>query len=144
MQHNMFPSLLESQRWLRRVISSFQMRQLPSEGGVASGPALFAVVRNEMLRLPRFLAYYRERGIHRFFLVENNSTDGTASYLAEQKDVCLYQTQESFAKKEGRGGLSHPRATACALRDGCAVEWCERERCRLAAPGRSQRLHEYH
>jgi Glycosyl transferase family 2 len=96
----MFPRLLESQRWLRRVSSSVRMRRVTSDGGVAAGPALFAVVRNEMLRLPRFLAYYRERGIDRFFIVENNSTDGTASYLAEQKDVCLYQTRESFVKKE--------------------------------------------
>lgn len=90
----------EFQRWLHRAVSSLQMRCATPEKGSTPGPVLFTVVRNEMLRLPRFLSYYRERGVRRFYCMENNSTDGTADYLTGQTDVCLYQTRENFVKKE--------------------------------------------
>lgn len=64
------------------------------------GPVLFAVMRNEMLRLPRFLEHYRKLGVSRFFVVENNSTDGTGVYLQSQPDVHLYRTRDSFTRKE--------------------------------------------
>jgi hypothetical protein len=62
--------------------------------------AAVSVVRNELLRLPSFLEHYRRLGVARFFVIENNSTDGTADYLARQPDVCLYTTKQSFELKE--------------------------------------------
>ena len=38
---------------------------------------LFAIMRNESLRLPYFLEYYKNLGVDRFFLIDNNSTDGS-------------------------------------------------------------------
>ena len=96
----MFPCLSESPRWLRRVISSFQMRRVASEGGVASGPALFAVVRNEMLRLPRLLAYYRERGITDFSSLKTIPRMVKPATWRSKRMSALYQTGESFVKKE--------------------------------------------
>ena len=94
-------NVTELARWRRRVWSSRRMRCLtPRTENPPSGPVLFAIVRNEMLRLPRFLQHYRTLGVTRFYFVANNCTDETVSYLREQSDVCLYQTPETFVRKE--------------------------------------------
>jgi Glycosyl transferase family 2 len=41
---------------------------------------LFGIVRNENLRLPYFLDYHRSIGVARFFIVDNDSGDGTAVF----------------------------------------------------------------
>ena len=56
------------------------------------------VVRNEYPRVPFFLEYYRQKGIKKFFFVDNLSTDGTIEYLKLQPDVFLWQTPFSFKK----------------------------------------------
>jgi len=50
---------------------------------------LFCTQRNEHIRLPYFLKYYRNIGIDHFLFVDNDSDDGAAEYLAEQPDVSL-------------------------------------------------------
>jgi tetratricopeptide (TPR) repeat protein len=55
-----------------------------------------AVVKNEILRLPYFLNFYREKGISRFFFVDNDSTDDTMSLLLEQPDVHVWRSPLSF------------------------------------------------
>ena len=54
--------------------------------------------RNECLRLPYFLSYYRSMGVARFFIVDNNSTDGTLTYLLRQPDVHVWRSGCSFNK----------------------------------------------
>ncbi|PJI85802.1 glycosyl transferase family 2 [Yoonia maricola] len=56
----------------------------------------FATVRNEIVRLPHFLDYYRELGINHFLFVDNGSDDGTAAFLAQQSDVSLWTTTDSY------------------------------------------------
>ena len=56
----------------------------------------FATVRNEKVRLPYFLDYYRRLGIDHFLFVDNGSDDGTTAYLAAQPDVSLWQTDRSY------------------------------------------------
>lgn len=63
----------------------------------------FATVRNEMQRLPHFLEYYRKQGIGHFLIVDNDSSDGTTDYLADQKDVSLWTTGASY--KRARYGM---------------------------------------
>jgi hypothetical protein len=66
---------------------------------VPAGPAevrLFAVVRDEAMRLPYFLDYYRSKGVDRFFVVDNASSDGTLPYLLSQKDVHVFRTGRSY------------------------------------------------
>ncbi|VAV87641.1 FIG00992653: hypothetical protein [hydrothermal vent metagenome] len=63
---------------------------------------LFSTLRNENIRLPYFLKYYRAMGISHFLMVDNNSSDGGAEYLAEQPDVSLWSTKASY-KKAGFG-----------------------------------------
>ncbi|MEM7488699.1 MAG: glycosyltransferase family 2 protein [Pseudomonadota bacterium] len=55
-------------------------------------------VRNERLRLPYFLDYYRKMGVDHFLFVDNGSDDGTQDYLAKQVDVSLWLAQGSYAR----------------------------------------------
>lgn len=57
---------------------------------------VFATVRNECVRLPFFLSYYRRLGAGHFLMVDNGSDDGTREYLADQPDVSLWTTQASY------------------------------------------------
>ncbi|MGB7268390.1 MAG: glycosyltransferase family 2 protein [Albidovulum sp.] len=59
---------------------------------------LFSVVRNERIRLPYFLDYYRALGVTHFFFVDNGSDDGTCEYLAGEPDVSLWQTRHEYRK----------------------------------------------
>ena len=54
------------------------------------------VVRNESLRLPYWLDYYRRLGVGQFFIVNNDSTDATESYLRSQPDVAFWNSTLSF------------------------------------------------
>lgn len=56
----------------------------------------FSTLRNERVRLPYFLDYYRRMGVNRFLMVDNGSDDGSAEYLAEQPDVSVWVTQASY------------------------------------------------
>lgn len=64
---------------------------------------LFSTCRNEMIRLPFFLQYYRDMGVSHFLIVDNDSTDGTRDYLAGQEDVSLWTTAASY--KRARFGM---------------------------------------
>ncbi|MGL4236152.1 glycosyltransferase family 2 protein [Tabrizicola sp.] len=83
-------------------------RQLrPVQDRTAALPAqpilLFSTMRNERIRLPYFLAYYRRLGIDHFLIVDNASDDGTREYLAEQPDVSVWTTD--FSYKTSRFGM---------------------------------------
>jgi hypothetical protein len=57
----------------------------------------FLLVRNELVRLPWLLAYYRALGVDRFLVLDNASDDGTAQWLLEQgPDVHVFHTAASF------------------------------------------------
>lgn len=55
-----------------------------------------STVRNEMARLPHFLAHHRRLGVSQFLFVDNGSDDGTLDYLAAQPDVSLWSTAASY------------------------------------------------
>ncbi len=59
---------------------------------------LMSVVRNEKIRLPYFLSYYRKLGITHFLFVDNNSDDGTGEYLVAQPDVSVWRTSASYKR----------------------------------------------
>ena len=64
---------------------------------------LFSTIRNERVRLPYFLEYYRKLGVEHFFFVDNNSTDGSRKYLMDQPDVSLWVSTRSY--KRARFGV---------------------------------------
>jgi hypothetical protein len=64
---------------------------------------LFCTQRNEMTRLPHFLAHYRDLGVAHFLFVDNGSTDGSLDYLTSQPDVSVWSSGESY--KRARFGM---------------------------------------
>jgi len=64
---------------------------------------LFSALRDEYVRLPYFLQYYRDLGIAHFLIVDNDSSDGGTEYLARQPDVSLWTTKASY--KRSRFGV---------------------------------------
>lgn len=59
---------------------------------------LFTTIKDEYIRLPYFLEYYRNLGVGHFLFVDNNSSDNGPEYLKNQSDVSLWSTQESYRK----------------------------------------------
>jgi len=107
-------------RWLARQKAGADLRLLSRGVGCPGGPLVFSVVRNEMLRLPRFLAHYRTLGAAGFVMVDNNSTDGTPDFLRQQRDVCLYGTDSHFLGKESWFDFllrKHGKARWCVVVD---------------------------
>jgi hypothetical protein len=64
---------------------------------------VFSTFRNEAVRLPYFLKYYRDLGVNHFIMVDNESDDGGAEYLREQPDVSLWTAHGSY--KRARFGV---------------------------------------
>lgn len=72
--------------------------------GIRNGDILvFSTLRNERIRLPFFLRYYRNLGVSHFLIVDNDSDDGSREYLTEQPDVSLWTTRHSY--KRSRFGV---------------------------------------
>jgi len=59
---------------------------------------LFSTLRNEAVRLPWFLRYYRDLGVDHFLIVDNGSDDGTAALLADQPDVSVWHSGRSYRR----------------------------------------------
>ncbi|MBE0413076.1 MAG: glycosyltransferase family 2 protein [Yoonia sp.] len=57
---------------------------------------LFCTFRNEAIRLPYFMDYYRKLGINHFVMVDNGSTDGGADLVTGQSDVSLWRTDARY------------------------------------------------
>ncbi|PYE84415.1 glycosyl transferase family 2 [Pseudoroseicyclus aestuarii] len=85
----------------------------------AGGVTVFTVFRNEYLRLPHFLDYYRALGVRHFVMVDNASTDGGGDWAARQPDVTLYATGASY--RAARCGMDW--MNALLRRHGCG-RWC--------------------
>lgn len=64
---------------------------------------VFCTLRNERIRLPYFLRYYRDLGVEHFLVVDNGSDDGSREYLLEQPDVSLWSASHSY--KRARFGV---------------------------------------
>lgn len=62
----------------------------------SSGVVAVMAVRNEISRLPFCLQHHRRIGVKEFFIVDNDSNDGTYDYLLRQRDVTLLKTAESY------------------------------------------------
>ncbi len=73
-------------RLLRCIRKSRELRAVQNNTAAIrpSDVLLVSTVRNEKIRLPYFLRYYRELGIDHFLIVDNDSTDGTLDYLGGQ------------------------------------------------------------
>lgn len=77
----------------RRSLSSVANR---TSNISADDVLLVSTLRNERIRLPFFLKYYRDMGVSHFLIIDNGSDDGSREYLAEQPDVSLWTTEDSY------------------------------------------------
>ena len=57
------------------------------------------VVRNESLRLPFLLKYYLSLGVHRIFVIDNDSTDDTPSIVLSEKKAHFFSIRDKFKRK---------------------------------------------
>jgi len=80
---------------------------------------LVATLRNERIRLPWFLRYYRGLGVDHFLMVDNGSDDGSREYLAAEGDVSLWAADASY--RDSRFGMDW--LTALQWRHGHG-HWC--------------------
>lgn len=97
---------LERKRWrLRAFRKRRELRSVVDRTKqIGAGDILlFATLRNEKIRLPYFLKYYRELGVDHFLIVDNDSDDGGRDFMAGQKDVSLWTTERSY--KAARFGV---------------------------------------
>ena len=86
-------SLGRSRKPLEQILTRKDNKSVATQPGEI---LCFMCVRNESLRLPHCLSYYRRLGISRFFIVDNNSTDDTLPWLLDQPDVYVWHTDRSF------------------------------------------------
>ncbi len=59
---------------------------------------LFCHAKDNVLLLPWLLDYYRELGVNRFFIVDNDSSDDTSEFLLSQPDVHVFWSPDNYAK----------------------------------------------
>jgi len=82
------------------IFSSLKMKRIDSLS-IPHSPneiRLFMKVRNESLHLPYFIKYYKKMGVDRFFIIDNDSTDGTLPFLLSQKNTHVFRTKECYKK----------------------------------------------
>ncbi|HXR58304.1 MAG TPA: glycosyltransferase family 2 protein [Burkholderiales bacterium] len=83
------------------------------------GAVLASVVRNEMLRMPHYLAYYRSLGFERFLFIDNGSTDGTRERLLHEPGAIVFDARGSFHDSGFGMAWLHPLLDRWC--DGCWV-----------------------
>lgn len=96
----------QRRRWIARALRKRGELTAVADrtGRIAPNDILaFCTFRNEDVRLPYFLDYYRRLGISHFLMVDNDSTDGGREYLEGQPDVSLWTTGASY--KRSRFGM---------------------------------------
>ena len=74
----------------------FDMDAPPPRPELEGGPVAISLCHNEMLRLPDFLRHHRQIGVRHFFVVDNDSTDGSGEYLDAQPDVTRLYTRKPY------------------------------------------------
>ncbi len=97
---------LQRKRWrLRALRKRRELRSVADRTGQIRDEdiLIFSTMRNEQVRLPYFLDYYRDMGVGHFLIVDNDSDDGTLDYLLAQPDVSLWHTRASY--KRSRFGV---------------------------------------
>lgn len=97
---------LERRRWLVRALRKRRELEIVQDNTNSirkSDILLFVTMRNERIRLPFFISYYRALGINHFFFVDNDSDDGSLQSLLGQEDVSIWYSNASY--KRARFGV---------------------------------------
>lgn len=62
----------------------------------SSDVLLVCCLRNERVRMPVFLDYYRKMGVDHFLIVDNDSDDGFVDWVCQFEDVSVWTTTASY------------------------------------------------
>jgi glycosyltransferase involved in cell wall biosynthesis len=103
------------------MLSDFDHQLTPLEASrhlPETGFPLVLVARNEGLRLPFLLTYYRQKGVSRFYVVDDHSTDGSRESLLAQPDCAVFSPLTRYA--EADCGLLWQKALLDAY---CRDQW---------------------
>lgn len=78
--------------------SDFRMKKIDEKPVPKSHDEIrvFAMLRNESLRLPYFLHYYKKLGVDRFIFIDNGSTDDSPEIILNDDQSHLFCTDEIF------------------------------------------------
>ncbi len=90
--------LRRKRRVLRGIRKSRQLRvKQDHTGNIRKGDTLLvSTVRNEAIRIPFFLQFYRNMGVDHFLFVDNGSTDGFMDHVSGMSDVSVWYTNASY------------------------------------------------
>lgn len=81
-----------------------QLATIRCRGALAEGEiAVISVLRNEASRLPLFFEHYKKLGVTRFFMVDNNSDDGSDEILLAEPMADVFHTSTPY--KQGQMGV---------------------------------------
>lgn len=80
---------------------------------------LFAKIKNECLRIEHFLEWYRQLGVGRFFLIDNESNDGTLEIIQNQPDCHVFQNAGNMS--DAKAGIDW---ITPLLNEYGAGHWC--------------------
>lgn len=121
-EYGRFKRRAERQYYLLRAMRRGRRLGAVSDRTGQIGPRdllVFGTLRNERVRLPFFLDYYRNLGVDHFLMVDNDSDDGSGDYLAAQPDVSLWRTADSY--RSARFGMDWMNQL---LRQYGCGHWC--------------------
>lgn len=84
--------------YLRSVAKSRELHAVQDNTRrVADGDILLiCTLRNEAVRIPFFLEYYRKLGVDHFLFVDNGSTDGFMDLVRGAEDISVWHTGASY------------------------------------------------
>lgn len=103
---------LQINRRIRRHAGQLVPGSVKAEALSKAWSLLVCCARNEMPRMPGFLAHYRRLGVAHFLVVDNQSTDGLQAFLAEQPDCSTWVANGSYkASNFGMDWCNHLLAT---------------------------------
>lgn len=95
-----FGRVICSDRRLRKTAKGFfadEITMVKERAVLPNDIVAICIEKNDLLKLKKFIEYHRKLGVDRFVILDNDSNDGTAEYLLEQKDVVLLRTKVPYS-----------------------------------------------
>ncbi len=98
---------------------AFDLHLVPVRAQGRLGPGeigLLCVLRNKAARLPLFFDHYKRLGVNRFFMIDNNSQDGSRDLLLAEPSADIFYAKATY--REGQDGLYWAQAIARRFGEG--------------------------
>lgn len=74
---------------------------------MSAGPALFAMLRDEIYLVPHFFNHYRALGVENFLVYDDHSSDGTTEFLLAQPDCTVLRADCAYNDQAPNGQPFH-------------------------------------